>query len=151
MNCIYVSEIKWRCGNEWITLTSPMCLTIIITLLNIDNDNDNGCDKYRLHKTRNIKLPRCSCLTKLNVVFEIDNWKPRRLLCGIKPTVNTSGRMLDTWVGKQLNTFRYKQNGHHLEDEIFNFIFVAEYCCFYSKIPLKLVPKDGFNNKSALV
>ena len=44
-----------------------------------------------------------------------------------------------------------EQNGHHFTDDIFKCIFMNEKLCISIRISVKFVPKDLFDNKSALV
>ena len=43
------------------------------------------------------------------------------------------------------------QNSRHLADDIFKCIFMNESVCILNRISLKFVPRDPFDNKSAMV
>ena len=50
-----------------------------------------------------------------------------------------------------VNTLRPRQNGRHIADDIFKFIFLNEYAWIPIKISLKFVPKGPINNIPVLV
>ena len=53
--------------------------------------------------------------------------------------------------GQKINTLRPRQNGRHLPDDIFKWIFLNENVWISTKIPLMFVPKGLINNIPALV
>ena len=44
-----------------------------------------------------------------------------------------------------------EQNGRHIADDTFKWIFLIENCCILIKISLEFVPESLIHNKSALV
>ena len=51
----------------------------------------------------------------------------------------------------QINSSTPGQNGRHVADDIFKWIFVNEKLCILIKISLKIVPKSSVDNNQALV
>ena len=59
--------------------------------------------------------------------------------------------MVPNWTSLEINSSLPGQNGHHLADNIFKWIFMNEKFCILIRISLKFIPKGPIVSKSVLV
>ena len=87
--------------------------------------------------------------------FHLDNTCKERCHVAVRSVTltfsHTQNRISSTVLGKQINTLRPRQNGHHFPDDVFKYIFLNGNELISINISLKFVPSGLINIFPALV